>query len=192
MNLYYNTDRLIMKTELPEASRKVLAFYKKNSPYFDAWEITRPYNFYTESFHSASLSYEYKETSERRAVRLWIYNKEEYLQNSFDAPIIGSISISHIHLGAFKTGVLGYKLDHDYWGQGYATEACEKMISLAFHEYDLHRLESYIMPSNERSINLIRRLGFTLAGTKVSYVEINHRYEDHLQYALINPAAARI
>ena len=186
MNLYYTTNRLILKTEDRSAASKVLAFYKKNRPYFDAWEITRPSNFYTETFQDASLSCESNEMDEHHAIRLWVYDQAEYLKNSYEAPIIGSICISHIQFGAFQSGILGYKLDHDYWGKGYAFEACQKVISIAFNEYHLHRLECYIMPSNERSIHLVRQLGFSYEGTKMSYVEVNHRYEDHLQYALVN------
>ena len=35
MNFQYLTDRLVLRIEQEQAADKVLAFYKKNKPYFD-------------------------------------------------------------------------------------------------------------------------------------------------------------
>ena len=186
MNFSYETDHLLLRVEHQTAAPKVLDFYKRNRPYFDAWEITRPHNFYSTAFQSASLAYEYHEILENHALRFWIYDKYAYFENAATATIIGSLSLSHLLRGAFQTAMFGYKLDHDYWSKGYAFEACSAFIKIAFSEYHLHRLEAYIMPANERSIRLIKRLGFSYEGCKKSFANINHRYEDHLQFALLD------
>ena len=185
MNFTYETKHLVLRVEHQTAAPKVLAFYKRNRPYFDAWEITRPDNFYTEAYQSISLACEYEQLLQKQAIRFWLYEKSAFQNNPEQAPIIGSVSVSHIHRGAFQCGMFGYKLDHSCWGYGYAYEACSTIIPKLFKYFQMHRLEAYIMPANERSIKLIKRLGFQYEGIKKSYVEINHRYEDHLQYALI-------
>ena len=43
MNFQYLTDRLVLRIEQEQAADKVLAFYKKNKPYFDAFDQTRPF-----------------------------------------------------------------------------------------------------------------------------------------------------
>lgn len=186
MNFIYETEHLLLRVEHQPAAPKVLAFYKRNRPYFEAFEITRPDNFYTEAYQSISLACEYEQMLKRQAIRFFLYEKNAFQKNPKTAPIIGSVSVNHIHRGAFEYGMFGYKLDHDYWGQGYALEACSTLLPLLFERFSLHRLEAYIMPSNERSIRLIERLGFEYEGIKRSFAQINHRYEDHLQYALIS------
>jgi RimJ/RimL family protein N-acetyltransferase len=55
---------------------------------------------------------------------------------------------------------LFYKLGRDFWGQGYATEAGRAVIEHAFSTLRLPRLVSWADAGNERSIALLRRLGF--------------------------------
>lgn len=43
------------------------------------------------------------------------------------------------------------------------------------------------MPHNQRSGNLLRRLGFVVEGYARDYLLINGRWEDHIQTSLINP-----
>lgn len=186
MNFQYETSRLLLKIENETAADKVLTFYQKNRPYFDAWELTRPDNFYTRGFQGASLQVEYNEIIKRHLIRFWLYEKNVYENDAAHAPVIGSISISNIRLGGFLSGMFGYKLDHDYWGKGYATEACKKLIEIAFSDCGLHRLESFIMPANEQSLKLIKRLSFSYEGIDKKSIEVNHHYEDHLRYALLN------
>jgi RimJ/RimL family protein N-acetyltransferase len=57
---------------------------------------------------------------------------------------------------------LFYKLGRDYWGQGYATEAAHAVIDHAFNTLRLPRLVSWADAQNERSVALLRRLGFNV------------------------------
>lgn len=58
---------------------------------------------------------------------------------------------------------LYYKLGRDFWGQGYAAEACRALIDFAFGPMRLARLVTLTQPGNQRSIRLLRRLGMTIA-----------------------------
>ena len=185
MNFQYLTDRLVLRIEQEQAADKVLAFYKKNKPYFDAFELTRPDHFYTKAFHQATLKVEYQELLRKHIIRFYVYEKEVYLHDASTAPIIGSVSISNIRMGGFKSGMLGYKFDHDHWGKGYAKEALDQLISIAFYDLSLHRLEAYIMPNNVRSIHLIKALSFSYEGCDRKSIEVNTRFEDHERYARI-------
>jgi ribosomal-protein-alanine N-acetyltransferase len=186
MNFEYQTPRLLLRVEHQNCARRVLEFYQRNRPFFDAWELTRADNFYSESYQRACLQIEYNEIVRKHMARFYLYHKEDYQTNPDSAPIIGSVSISDIRLGGFRRGMFGYKLDHELWGQGYAREACEQLIQIAWNDLQLHRLESFIMPTNQRSIRLIEQLGFQYEGLDRAAIEVNHKYEDHLRYALIN------
>jgi RimJ/RimL family protein N-acetyltransferase len=54
---------------------------------------------------------------------------------------------------------LYYKLGRDYWGRGYATEACRAVIGVAFGRLRLPRLVTCTDKDNVRSVALLRRLG---------------------------------
>ncbi len=58
----------------------------------------------------------------------------------------------------YEAGIF-YKLGRDYWGQGFAHEACEALIDFAFLEMGVNRLVGLTDPDNERSIRLLTRLG---------------------------------
>ena len=55
---------------------------------------------------------------------------------------------------------LAFAFGRDYWGQGYAYEACLPLIDYAFKTLKLPRLVGGAMRSNERSIALHKRLGY--------------------------------
>lgn len=57
---------------------------------------------------------------------------------------------------------IGWRLARHAWGHGYATEAATAWMRHAFDELCLPRLISVTVPANERSIAVMRRLGFTL------------------------------
>lgn len=60
---------------------------------------------------------------------------------------------------------LGYVLGENYWGQGYATEACREVLRYAFGELGCEVVSVSHFPSNQKSRRVIKKLGFTLDGT---------------------------
>jgi ribosomal-protein-alanine N-acetyltransferase len=58
------------------------------------------------------------------------------------------------------------------------------LITLAFSEHGLHRLEANIQPENERSCSLIESLGFRLEALSPRYLRIAGVWRDHKRYAL--------
>jgi RimJ/RimL family protein N-acetyltransferase len=57
---------------------------------------------------------------------------------------------------------VGWALHPGHWGKGYATEAGGAAVEYAFAHHDVDALYSLILPENERSQAVARRLGFTL------------------------------
>ncbi len=54
---------------------------------------------------------------------------------------------------------VGWKLDRDAWGQGYATEAAWAAVEWAWRSLDVDRLISAIDPANAASLAVATRLG---------------------------------
>jgi ribosomal-protein-alanine N-acetyltransferase len=112
-----------------------------------------------------------------------------------DDAILGSIEISQIVLGAFRSAYLGYQIGAPYARQGYMTEALDLALGYAFGQLGLHRLEANIQPANVGSLALVRRLGFTREGCSARYLKIRGRWRDHERWAILaetwSPTARR-
>jgi len=58
-----------------------------------------------------------------------------------------------------RQGEIGYSLNPDHQGRGYASEAAARMLRLGFEEFGLHRIVARCDPRNEPSWRLMERLG---------------------------------
>lgn len=71
--------------------------------------------------------------------------------------------IGNVYLGKrdFDSLEIGYVLNREYWGKGYAVEGCEALIRNVF-EQGIHRIYAECDPENKASWRLLERLGFRL------------------------------
>lgn len=69
--------------------------------------------------------------------------------------------IGNVYMGKreFEAREIGYVLNRNYWGQGYAAESCEALIQRAFSN-GIHRIYAECDPLNQRSWKLLEALGF--------------------------------
>lgn len=102
-----------------------------------------------------------------------------------DHALVGVFNFSEIVHGAFRSAYLGYFGFAPFAGQGYMTEGMALVLDLGFRELGLHRVEVNIQPTNERSLALARRLGFTREGYSRRYVKIAGRWRDHERHAML-------
>lgn len=177
----YETDRLLLRILTKEDAELVLAFCKDNRECFEKWEPLKDNSFYTLSYQKASLSAEKNLMADGKLLRYWIFRKDH------PEEIIGSVCFQNILREPYRSCSLGYKLSFRHRHQGYATESLKKCIEIAFEEQHFHRIEAFIMESNESSLHVIKRLGFQYEGLSCSFARINGVWTDHRRYALINP-----
>jgi RimJ/RimL family protein N-acetyltransferase len=59
---------------------------------------------------------------------------------------------------------IGMALHRPFWGQGYGTEVGMLMLQMSFEHLGVHRIEALVEPTNERSLSLVRKAGFTREG----------------------------
>lgn len=64
---------------------------------------------------------------------------------------------------------IGWHLNPDHWGHGYATEAGRGAVTLAFGARDLDRVVAVVEPANGPSLAVSRRLGMTHLGQTSQY-----------------------
>ena len=66
---------------------------------------------------------------------------------------------------------IGYFLKRSAWGKGYATEACRRMLRMAFEETSLQEVVATFETGNIASRNVLKKAGFTDCGTRWCYGE---------------------
>jgi ribosomal-protein-alanine N-acetyltransferase len=98
--------------------------------------------------------------------------------------IAGRVNVNNILRGTHQSATIGYSAYAATTGHGYLTEGLRLLIRYAFDEMELHRLEANIQPSNTRSLNLIRRLGFQREGYSTGFQFIDGAWRDHERWAI--------
>ena len=80
---------------------------------------------------------------------------------------------------------MGYDLSPSVWGQGYMIEALRAVISSGFEHMRLNRIDALVYIENDRSTQLLRRLGFKQEGVLRDYFYLDGKFYDHYLLALL-------
>lgn len=88
---------------------------------------------------------------------------------------------SALHAG----GEVGYVVNPDFAGHGYATEAAKEMLRLGFDELGLHRIVARIDERNEPSARLARRLGMRLEARLIHNEIFKGGWSTELDFAML-------
>jgi RimJ/RimL family protein N-acetyltransferase len=99
--------------------------------------------------------------------------------------MIGDIGIHFLDFDRSQVE-LGYTLDKNYQGYGYASEALSAVIDYLFVSLDKHRIIASVDPRNLKSIRLVERLGFRKEAHFHENMLINNEWTDTLVFAVLN------
>ncbi|WP_077622281.1 GNAT family N-acetyltransferase [Sediminibacillus massiliensis] len=102
----------------------------------------------------------------------------------YQGDIAGVISFHHINWHNLNTSI-GYWLGSGFEGRGLMTKSCAALISYAFSEWKLNRVEIRAASDNWKSRRIPERLGFTEEGCIRQAQKINGRYVDHMVYGML-------
>jgi ribosomal-protein-alanine N-acetyltransferase len=100
--------------------------------------------------------------------------------------IVGVINLSEIVRGFFQSAYMGYYAVAGMSGRGLMSEAVGLVVTYAFTELKLHRIEANIQPGNEPSRALVKRLGFRQEGYSPRYLKIDGEWRDHERWAILS------
>ena len=85
---------------------------------------------------------------------------------------------------------IGWRLGFEYWGNGYAFEAAQKIIKYAFDVLKLPEIVSFTPVTNQRSRKLMEKLGM-IYNPRDDFqhpkLTTNHPLRSHVLYRLKNP-----
>lgn len=130
----------------------------------------------TRNFIRRAISYQ--QEYPRRHFELAVILKEEDL-------LIGGcgIRVSNPDLGE---GNIGYCLNRNFWGRGYATEAARTLLKFGFETLNLHRIYATCDPENKASVRVLEKIGMSLEGHLRENLRIRGEWRDSLVYAILD------
>lgn len=154
--MFIRTRRLFLRPAWPEDAAAVLAG-------IGDWEIVRnlgrapwPYTL------ADAQSYVARDQRNDSGADFLIFARGERPQ------LVGSIGFGW-WLGPDHAPEIGYWIARKHWGRGYATEAGEAVLELAFEGYRLSLLAAGHFVDNPASGSVLRKLGFIETGEIVPY-----------------------
>ena len=116
-------------------------------------------------------------TDERQALTLGVAVAETDL-------VIGDVMLfwySRLHAG----GELGYVVNPDFGGRGFATEAASEVLRLGFEVLGLHRIIARIDERNDASARVARRLGMRQEARLVRNELFKGEWSTELDFAIL-------
>lgn len=100
-----------------------------------------------------------------------------------DGRLRGQVTVSGITWGAFRSGSVGYWIDHEVAGRGHVPCAVALAVDHCFAA-GLHRLEVNIRPENTPSLAVVRKLGLREEGLRRRLLHIDGDWRDHVSFAV--------
>ncbi|MFZ4875166.1 GNAT family N-acetyltransferase [Janthinobacterium sp. Mn2066] len=180
------TERLILKRPSMDDAASLLAFRIATREHLQAWEPARSAAFYTLAAVESQLRGMLLQIEHQSAVYWQLHVRQE----QGESKIIGACSFTNIVRGPFQACYLGFSLASEYEGQGLMQEALQAAIADIFNRHGLHRIMANYQPHNQRSGQLLSRLGFEREGLARAYLHINGAWADHILTSLIHPRPA--
>jgi RimJ/RimL family protein N-acetyltransferase len=84
-----------------------------------------------------------------------------------------------------KQAEIGFMFHPAHQGRGYATEAAEEVVRLAFSTYGLHRLYGRLEPRNTASARVLEKLGMRREAHLVENEWVKGEWQSEAIYALL-------
>jgi ribosomal-protein-alanine N-acetyltransferase len=101
-----------------------------------------------------------------------------------ESELAGVVNINNVVMASLRSGHLGYYSFAGFERRGLMTVGLRLVLRTAFNVLGLHRVEANIQPGNERSIRLVKRVGFTKEGFSERYLHVAGEWRDHERWAL--------
>lgn len=81
-----------------------------------------------------------------------------------NSKLIGNVYFQQQEPERVLTWEIGYVFNPSYYGKGYATESCRRILDYAFRELTAHRIIAMCNPENVASWRVLERLGMRREG----------------------------
>lgn len=171
------TDRLVLRDFVEEDWPAVLA-YQRDPRYLRFYSSNEPTPDEARSFVGRFIAQQ-AETPRQKYQLAIILQATQH--------VIGNVGIRMRMLGAHQADI-GYELDPQQWGHGYAGEAAREIVRFGFENLRLHRITAHCLAENVASARVLEKLGMLLEGRMRDSEHFKGRYWDTLHYAILEEA----
>lgn len=79
---------------------------------------------------------------------------------------------------------MGYELDSNYWGNGYATEAARAVLDFGFSHMKVERVSAWCVTDNIGSARVLEKIGMHIERRMREHQYFKGRWWDTLSYAI--------
>ncbi len=169
----------------PEDVQSFLELVVRNRDHFRPYEPRRPPAYFTLAGQRDQIAAAQRQArlGERFEFGIWENGSGE---------LVGRISLGGISRGALQNAYLGYGIDFERSGRGYATQAVRLTVRVAFDDLGLHRVQAAVVPENLASARVLGKVGFREEGLARRYLFLDGQWKDHRMFALTvdDPASA--
>jgi len=97
-----------------------------------------------------------------------------------DGGVVGRATLNEIVRGPLQSASLGYFVDRRRNGRGLASRATAEIVSVAFLELGLHRVQAGTQPENLASQRVLTKNGFRQYGYAPGYLKLAGEWRDEL------------
>lgn len=84
-----------------------------------------------------------------------------------------------------RSGEIGYIVNPQYWGKGFATEIAKLLLHYGFTELQLHRIFATCDPRNSGSSRVLEKVGMILEGRMREDLLLRDGWRDSLLYSIL-------
>jgi RimJ/RimL family protein N-acetyltransferase len=85
-----------------------------------------------------------------------------------------------------REGYIGYVLNRNFWGQGYATETAQALLEFGFNQLKLHRIFATCDPKNIASARVLEKIGMRREAYFREHKWAKGKWRDSLLYAILD------
>lgn len=106
------------------------------------------------------------------------------IEQKNDNQFVGLIAL---RLGSkkYNSAEVWFKLNPIFWGQGYATEALDKVLDFGFEKLDLHRIEAGCAVDNTASYKVLEKVGMKPEGRRRKTLPLKAGWSDNFEFAIL-------
>jgi [ribosomal protein S5]-alanine N-acetyltransferase len=156
----------------PGDAEELAALYRANRDFLAPFEPERPPDFFTAD-------------GQRERLERQLADKTHAFAILDGDAIAGAVNLFNIVRDVLQSGVIGYWVDGARNGRGLATGAVADIVTYAFGELDLHRVEAATLLDNVASQRVLAKNGFERIGIAHRFLRIAGDWRDFLLFQRI-------
>lgn len=153
---------------------ELFEFEVVNRRFFESTINARPAEFYVKEGLRAVIETAIEDAKSDKAY--------QFLMKDPTGRIVGRINLLRVRRAHFHSADLGYRVAEAECRKGYARDAVRQVLSRAYGELKLLRIEATSRPENVGSVCVLRGAGFTQYGRSTRSFELGGVWFDTLHF----------